>query len=64
MNRKLKLEELNRQSITDFKSKKKDPIVVLLDNVRSLQNVGSVFRTCDAKKIEKLYLRLEVSLFE
>ena len=56
MNRKLKLEELNRQSITDFKSKKKDPIVVLLDNVRSLQNVGSVFRTCDAMAIEKLYL--------
>ena len=56
MNRKLKLEELNRLSITDFKSKKKDPIVVLLDNVRSLHNVGSVFRTCDAMAIEKLYL--------
>ena len=56
MNRKLKLEELNRLSITDFKSKKKDSIVVLLDNVRSLHNVGSVFRTCDAMAIEKLYL--------
>ena len=56
MNRKLKLEELNRLSITDFKSKMKDPIVVLLDNVRSLHNVGSVFRTCDAMAIEKLYL--------
>ena len=56
MNRKLKLEELNRLSITDFKSKRKDPIVVLLDNVRSLHNVGSVFRTCDAMAIEKLYL--------
>ena len=56
MNRKLKLEELNRLSITNFKSKKKDPIVVLLDNVRSLHNVGSVFRTCDAMAIEKLYL--------
>ena len=56
MNRKLKLEELNRLSITDFKSKKKDPIVVLLDNVRSLHNVGSVFRTCDAMAVEKLYL--------
>ena len=56
MNRKLKLEELNRLSITDFKSKKKDPVVVLLDNVRSLHNVGSVFRTCDAMAIEKLYL--------
>ena len=56
MNRKLKLEELNRLSITDFKSQKKDPIVVLLDNVRSLHNVGSVFRTCDAMAVEKLYL--------
>ena len=56
MNRKLKLEELNRLSIHDFKFKKKDPIVVLLDNVRSLNNVGSVFRTCDAMAIEKLYL--------
>ena len=56
MNRKLKLEELNRLSISDFKSKKKDPIVVLLDNVRSLHNVGSVFRTCDAMAVEKLYL--------
>ena len=56
MNRKLKLEELNRLSITDFKSKKKDPIVVLLDNVRSLHNVGSVFRTCDAMAVKKLYL--------
>ena len=56
MNRKLKLEELNRLSITDFKSKKKDPLVVLLDNVRSLHNVGSVFRTCDSMAVEKLYL--------
>ena len=56
MNRKLRLKELNRLSITDFKSKKKDPIVVLLDNVRSLHNVGSVFRTCDAMAVEKLYL--------
>ena len=56
MNRKLKLEELNRISIADFKFKKKDPVVVLLDNVRSLHNIGSVFRTCDAMAIEKLYL--------
>ena len=56
MNRKLKLEELNRLSITDFKSKKKDPIIVLLDNVRSLHNVGSIFRTCDSIAVEKLYL--------
>ena len=56
MNRKLKLEELNRVSIADFKQKKKDPVIVLLDNVRSLHNVGSVFRTCDAMAVEKLYL--------
>ena len=56
MNRKLKLEELNRVSITDFKQQKKDPVIVLLDNVRSLHNVGSVFRTCDAMAVEKLYL--------
>ena len=56
MNRKLKLEELNRVSITDFKQQKKEPVIVLLDNVRSLHNVGSVFRTCDAMAVEKLYL--------
>ena len=56
MNRKLKLEELNRVSITDFKQQKKEPVIVLIDNVRSLHNVGSVFRTCDAMAVEKLYL--------
>ena len=56
MNRKLKLEELNRVSIADFKQQKKDPVIVLLDNVRSLHNVGSVFRTCDAMAVKKLYL--------
>ena len=56
MNRKLKLEELNRVSIADFKQQKKEPVIVLLDNVRSLHNVGSVFRTCDAMAVEKLYL--------
>ena len=56
MNRKLKLEELNRVSIADFKQQKKDPVIVLLDNIRSLHNVGSVFRTCDAMAVEKLYL--------
>ena len=56
MNRKLKLEELNRVSIADFKQQKKDPVIVLLNNVRSLHNVGSVFRTCDAMAVEKLYL--------
>ena len=52
MNKKLKLEELNRKSA-------KDPIIVLLDNVRSLNNIGSVFRTCDAMGISKfIYVAL------
>jgi tRNA G18 (ribose-2'-O)-methylase SpoU len=56
MNKKLKLEELNRLSILEFKEVEKDPIIVLLDNVRSLNNIGSVFRTCDAMGIKKMYL--------
>lgn len=54
--RKLKLEELNRISIDEFKTSKKRPIVVILDNVRSMHNTGSAFRTGDAFLIEKLYL--------
>ncbi len=54
--RKLKNEELNRVSIDEFKNKKKIPLVVLLDDVRSLNNVGSVFRTSDAFCIDHLYL--------
>ncbi len=56
MNTKLKNEELGRMSADDFKGAKKLDLVVLLDNVRSLHNVGSVFRTCDAFLVEKLYL--------
>ena len=56
MNRKLKLEELNRLSVEDFKKLKKYPIVVVLNNIRSLNNVGSFFRTCDALAIEKIIL--------
>ena len=56
MNKKLKLEELNRLSIEDYKKSEKDPIIVLLDNIRSLNNIGSVFRTCDAMGIKKIYL--------
>jgi tRNA G18 (ribose-2'-O)-methylase SpoU len=55
-NRKLKLEELNRADIEEFKDQKKFPVVILLDNVRSALNVGSVFRTCDAFAIEELVL--------
>ncbi len=56
MNRKLKLDELNRVSVEEFKSQKKLPIIVVLDNIRSLNNVGSFFRTSDAFNIEEVYL--------
>jgi 23S rRNA (guanosine2251-2'-O)-methyltransferase len=55
-NRKLKNSELNRISVTDFKKAPKTPLIVILDNIRSLNNIGSVFRTCDAFAIEKIYL--------
>ena len=54
--RKLKNSELGRISVENFKNSKKSPIVVVLDNVRSALNVGSVFRTSDAFRIEKIYL--------
>ena len=54
--RKLKTDELNRISIEDFKKQEKTQIVVVLDNIRSMHNIGSVFRTCDAFRIEKLVL--------
>lgn len=56
MNRKLKLDELNRVTVDQFKAQKKIPIVVILDNIRSLNNVGSFFRTGDAFNIEAIYL--------
>ena len=54
--RKLKNSELNRLSVEEFKKVKKTPIVVVLDNIRSLNNIGSVFRTADAFLLEKIYL--------
>lgn len=54
--RKLLNEELNRKSVDEFKSSSKTPIIIVLDNVRSLHNVGSVFRTADAFLIEAIYL--------
>ena len=54
--RKLKIAELKRLSPEDFKQTKKTPLIVILDNVRSLHNVGSVFRTSDAFLIEAIYL--------
>ncbi|MDR6782270.1 23S rRNA (guanosine2251-2'-O)-methyltransferase [Pedobacter africanus] len=53
---KLKLDELNRVDIEGFKAQEKLPVAVVLDNVRSMHNVGSVFRTADGFAIEKLYL--------
>ncbi|MDR1122099.1 MAG: RNA methyltransferase [Dysgonamonadaceae bacterium] len=54
--RKLKVTELNRISKASFKEAKKIPLVIVLDNVRSLHNVGSVFRTSDAFLVETIYL--------
>jgi len=56
MNRKLKLQELNRDSIAEFKSKEKHDVIVILDNLRSLNNIGSFFRTSDAFNIRQLIL--------
>ena len=56
MNEKLKNDALNRLSINEFKSAIKQPIIVVLDNVRSLNNVGSAFRTADAFLIEEIIL--------
>lgn len=54
--KKLKLEELGRITVDEFKDAAKLPVCILLDNVRSLHNVGSAFRTADAFRIEKIYL--------
>ncbi|MBT8253903.1 MAG: RNA methyltransferase [Flavobacteriaceae bacterium] len=54
--RKLANQELDRLSVEEFKKAPKTPLIVVLDNVRSLNNVGSVFRTCDAFRVEKIYL--------
>jgi tRNA G18 (ribose-2'-O)-methylase SpoU len=54
--RKLENSELDRKSVTDFKLADKTPIVIILDDIRSLHNIGSVFRTSDAFLIEKIYL--------
>jgi 23S rRNA (guanosine2251-2'-O)-methyltransferase len=54
--KKLLNEELNRKTIEEFKQAGKYPVIVVLDNVRSLNNIGSVFRTCDAFLVEGIYL--------
>ncbi len=52
----MKLDELGRKSVEEYKAAEKHPIVVVLDDIRSMINVGAVFRNCDAFLIEKLYL--------
>src|ERR1700712_2295327 len=54
--RKLKLDELNRPDIEEFKAQEKLPVVVVLDNVRSMHNIGSIFRTADGFALEKIIL--------
>ncbi len=54
--RKLRNIELNRLSVEEFKQTEKTPLVVVLDNIRSCNNIGSVFRTSDALLVEKIYL--------
>lgn len=54
--RKLSMDELGRKSVTEFKQSDKIPIIVVLENIRSAYNVGSVFRTADAFLIEAIYI--------
>ncbi|WP_443939130.1 RNA methyltransferase [Pedobacter sp. MW01-1-1] len=54
--RKLKLDELNRADIETFKAQEKLPVVAVLDNVRSMHNIGSIFRTADGFALEKVVL--------
>jgi len=55
-NKKLKLWELNRVSDEAFKNQKKNPLIIVLDDIRSLNNIGSFFRTSDAFNVEKIFL--------
>ena len=54
--RKLSMDELGRKSVTEFRSAAKTPVVIVLDNIRSMHNVGSVFRTADAFLMEAIIL--------
>ena len=54
--RKLENKELDRKSVADFKTANKTPIIIVLDDIRSLHNIGSVFRTADSILVEKIYL--------
>jgi tRNA G18 (ribose-2'-O)-methylase SpoU len=50
------MDELNRKSVSDFRTSEKIPVIVVLDNIRSMHNVGSVFRTADAFLLQGIYL--------
>jgi tRNA G18 (ribose-2'-O)-methylase SpoU len=54
--RKLNMQELNRLSPEDFREAAKNPVIIILDHIRSMHNVGSVFRTADAFLVEAIYL--------
>jgi tRNA G18 (ribose-2'-O)-methylase SpoU len=54
--KKLSMDELGRKSVEEFKSSEKFPVIVVLENIRSMHNVGSVFRTADAILIEAIYI--------
>src|ERR1700755_1745341 len=54
--RKLGMDELGRKSVNEFRQSEKTPVVVVLDNIRSMHNVGSVFRTADAFLLERIFL--------
>lgn len=56
MREKLSMEQLGRMSVDEFKSSEKSPLIIIADNVRSMHNVGSIFRTSDAFLVEKIYL--------
>lgn len=55
-NRKLKITEMGRMNVEEFRASEKMPLIVVLDDVRSMYNVGSVFRTADAFRVEAIYL--------
>src|SRR5882757_10509401 len=54
--RKLGMDELDRKSVNEFRESEKTPVIVVLDNIRSMHNVGSVFRTADAFLLQAIYL--------
>ncbi len=55
-NKKLQTSQLGRMSVEEYQKSSKNPIIVVLDNIRSLHNIGSIFRTSDAFRLEALYL--------